>query len=300
MHDIWNPWHGCRKCSEGCENCYMYFLDRARDRDGAEIYRTQSFYYPLQKRRDGSFQIRSGELIRVCMTSDFFLEDADPWRSEAWEIMRQRGDVKFYLLTKRPERVRDQLPPWWGDGLENVMFNVTCENQRRADERVPLLLSLPFRHKGVMCAPLIGGVSLKTYLADGQIEQVACGGENYGGRRPCRFEWVQRLRAECEERDVTFCFLETGSVFLKDGKRYFLPQKRLQSEMAFKSGMGFAGKPIRWRLTDPLGLEIPAEQLYTPRYREACARCGGRLICNGCSDCGKCGPAASLPSPQTF
>ncbi len=20
MHDIWNPWHGCVKCSEGCEN----------------------------------------------------------------------------------------------------------------------------------------------------------------------------------------------------------------------------------------------------------------------------------------
>ena len=27
MHDIWNPWHGCKKCSEGCRNCYMYFLD---------------------------------------------------------------------------------------------------------------------------------------------------------------------------------------------------------------------------------------------------------------------------------
>ena len=30
MHDIWNPWHGCKKCSEGCENCYMYFLDEQR------------------------------------------------------------------------------------------------------------------------------------------------------------------------------------------------------------------------------------------------------------------------------
>lgn len=28
MHDIWNPWHGCVKCSEGCQHCYMYFLDR--------------------------------------------------------------------------------------------------------------------------------------------------------------------------------------------------------------------------------------------------------------------------------
>lgn len=38
MHDIWNPWHGCKKCSEGCKNCYMYFLDEQRGRNGADIF----------------------------------------------------------------------------------------------------------------------------------------------------------------------------------------------------------------------------------------------------------------------
>ena len=28
MHDIWSPWHGCTKISEGCAHCYMYFLDK--------------------------------------------------------------------------------------------------------------------------------------------------------------------------------------------------------------------------------------------------------------------------------
>lgn len=23
MHDIWNPWHGCIKKSEGCDTCGM-------------------------------------------------------------------------------------------------------------------------------------------------------------------------------------------------------------------------------------------------------------------------------------
>ena len=100
LHDIWNPWHGCVKCSEGCQNCYMYFLDRMRDQNGAEIYKTKSgFSYPLQKDRTGHYKIQSGEQIRVCMTSDFFLEEADPWRVEAWDIMRQRSDVVFFLLT---------------------------------------------------------------------------------------------------------------------------------------------------------------------------------------------------------
>lgn len=29
------------------------------------------------------------------MTSDFFLEDANAWREETWNIMRERRDLKF-------------------------------------------------------------------------------------------------------------------------------------------------------------------------------------------------------------
>ena len=205
MHDIWNPWHGCRKVSEGCQNCYMYYLDSLRDKDGSVIYRTQAgFRYPLSKERNGRYKVRSGEMIRVYMPSDFFLEEADAWRPEAWEIMRSRPDVKFFLLTKRPQRVAEQLPADWGDGWGNIMLNVTTENQRRADERIPILLSLPFKHKGIMCAPFVGPVSIRKYLASGQIEQVLCDGENYDGARPCHYEWVKSLRDECVSADVTF------------------------------------------------------------------------------------------------
>ncbi len=194
MHDIWNPWHGCRKCSEGCENCYMYFLDRMRDQDGSRIYRTKNgFRYPLSKDRQGKYKVKSGEMIRVCMTSDFFLEEADAWRDDAWSVMRERKDVKFFLLTKRPGRVSSCLPYDWGEGWDNIFFNVTCENQQRADERIPILFELPFKHKGIMTAPLIGPVDIEKYLAAGQIEQVICGGENYDGSRLCRYEWVKLL-----------------------------------------------------------------------------------------------------------
>lgn len=288
MHDIWNPWHGCVRCSEGCENCYMYFLDVQRDQDGARIYRTGGFDVPLRRDRSGQYKIRSGEMMRVCMTSDFFLEEADPWRAEAWDIIHQRPDVSFFLLTKRPQRVERCLPADWGDGWENVFFNVTCENQRRADERMPLLLSLPFRHKGVMCAPLIGPVSLGCYLACGQVEQVMCGGENYGGARPCDFDWVRTLSGECREAGVRFCFLETGTYFIKDGKRYHLSSKRIQSEMALKAGVNVEGRPITFHLTDALGIEIPQEARYVPWFGPSCEKCSGKMTCNGCSRCGKC------------
>lgn len=97
MHDIWNPWHGCIKRSEGCRNCYMYFLDRQRGGDGGRIYKVRNnFDYPLQKDRDGRYKVKSGEQIRVCMTSDFFLAEADGWRPEAWRIIKQRPDVVFF------------------------------------------------------------------------------------------------------------------------------------------------------------------------------------------------------------
>ena len=66
----------------------MYFLDAQRDKNGADIYRTKTgFRYPLSRDRSGQYKVKSGEMIRVCMTSDFFLEEADPWRDEAWEMM---------------------------------------------------------------------------------------------------------------------------------------------------------------------------------------------------------------------
>ena len=152
-----------------------------------------------------------------------------------------------------------------------------------------MLLSLPFRHKGIMCAPLIGPVELGKYLDDGQIEQVVAGGENYDGARPCHFEWIQSMRRECEQRDITFCFMETGTNFVKDGKTYHMPSKRLQSEMAHKSGMNYQGKAAEFILTDHFGLPIPPEQLYVPSFSgRQCRACGSRLICNGCSGCGRC------------
>ena len=290
MHDIWNPWHGCIKCSEGCDHCYMYYMDKIRSgRDGSEIYKTkQGFSYPLSKNKDGTYKVKSGEQIRVCMNSDFFLEEADGWRSEAWRTIWERPDVVFFLLTKRPERVKACLPSDWGNGWENVFFNVTCENQKRADERIPLLLELPFRHKGIMCAPFIGEISIKKYLASGQIEQVICGGENYDGARPCHFDWVKKLRAECEEYNVRFCFIETGTFFIKDGKKYRIPKKSVQSEMAYKSGVNFCGKPMEFKLTDSFGMEIPKEELYIPYFGKRCMTCGSKMICNGCSKCGRC------------
>ena len=289
MHSNWNPWHGCIKCSEGCQNCYVYALDRMRGKNGADITKSKTgFRYPLSKDKNKKYRIQSGEMISVCMTSDFFLEEADAWREEAWEMMRIRSDVIFLLLTKRPERIQKCLPPRWGAGWENIFLNVTCENQKRADERIPLLLDLPFKHKGLYCAPMLGAIGIGRYLDTGQIEQVACGGENYGGIRPCDFEWVKALRDECVSRDITFCFMETGTRFIKDGILYRISSKQIQNSQAAHSGMTYQGKPIHFELKDESGFPVREEDLYKPHFAPKCGECSFRILCNGCFRCGGC------------
>lgn len=289
MHDIWSPWHGCKKISEGCQHCYMYYLDKIHgNKLGSYIYKTNNMRYPLQRKRNGEYKIQSGEQIRVCMSSDFFLEEADEWREEAWEIIRKRRDIIFFILTKRANRIKECLPKDWESGWENVFLNGTCENQKRAEQRIPILLSIPAKHKGIMCAPFIGPVSIKKYLSYQDIEQVIVGGENYDGARPCHFEWVQDLQQECVSHNIKFCFIETGTNFYKEGKQYILKSKDLQAQMAYKSGMNYAGTPIKFKLYDEFNNLLLKEELYQPFYWNKCATCGSKPICNGCSKCGKC------------
>ena len=96
--NMWNPWHGCHKCSPGCKNCYVFFLDKIRDKDSNVIFKNKTnFNLPLKTDRSGNFKIASGSEVATCFTSDFFLEEADAWREEAWGIIRQRSDVYFLI-----------------------------------------------------------------------------------------------------------------------------------------------------------------------------------------------------------
>ena len=286
---IWNPWHGCHRISEGCAHCYMYTLDARRGIDTSRVYSTQNFDLPLARTRNGDWKIPAGLELFVGLSTDFFVEEADPWRPAAWDIIRRRPDVAFRLLTKRAHRIRECLPPDWGGGYENVMLQVTTENQARADERLPILLGIPAKHRGFMAAPLIGPVDAERHLATGQIEQVLCGGENYDGARPCHHEWVASLSAQCRRHGVQFDFIETGTVYVKDGKTYHLPDKRLQSRQAHLSGLSHPGRPVRYRLRhpEPTLFADPVLPLTGP-FLPTCAICGSRPTCNGCSGCGAC------------
>ena len=114
----WNPWHGCRKISEGCRHCYVYRQDERHDKDSSEVRKTSAFNLPVRRSRDGRFKVPAGEMVYTCFTSDFLVEEADAWRAEAWEMIRTRSDLRFFFITKRIDRLMQVLPPDWGDGYE--------------------------------------------------------------------------------------------------------------------------------------------------------------------------------------
>ena len=196
-------------------------FDKIRDKDSNVISKNKTnFNLPLKKDRSGNFKIASGSEVATCFTSDFFLEEADAWRSEAWEIIKKRADVYFLICTKRPERILESLPSDWGEGYENVILTVTCENQQMAERRLPIFLEIPARRRFVFVAPILGKVSLDKFLESGKIDEVAVGGESYDFARECNFDWVKDIYFSCKKHSVDFDFHQTGSNFVVDGKRY--------------------------------------------------------------------------------
>lgn len=262
---IWNPWHGCHRYSEGCQNCYAYFLDKRYGRDTNEVVKNKSdFNLPIKKDKNGAWKLPSGSYVRVCMASDFFLEEADEWRDEAWGFIRRREDVTFSLLTKRAARIKDCLPYDWGEGWDNVAFSVSCENQKRLEERVPYLIDLPAKHRWVSLKPFIGEVDIEPYLATGKIETVLAGGENYLGSRPLHYEWVEKVYEACKKHNVQLIFGQTGNVFIKDGKEYKIRNRTEQMVQALKSGLYYP----------PVDVEARVEEIYARKaaMKEAMAR----------------------------
>lgn len=234
----WNPWHGCTKISEGCLHCYVYRGDEERGTPvpSSECRKTASFDLPMKKSRGGSWKIPSGSSVYTCFTSDFLLKDADGWRGECWEMMKERQDLYFIFFTKRIGRLHEVLPPDWGDGYGNVCIGCTVENMKRAAERLPVFLDLPIRHRVIVTEPLLERLDIREYLIPGKVESVLAGGESGRDARICDFDWIRDLSSQCAEAGIGFHFHQTGAHFVKDGKLYDIPRKYQHSQAA-KAGV---------------------------------------------------------------
>jgi protein gp37 len=228
--------------SEGCLNCYVYFLDRRYGRDTSIVTRSKTgFNLPITKNRLKEYKVLSGTTIAVCLNSDFFIEDADPWRDEAWAIMKERSDCSFFIITKRATHIPSTLPKDWGNGYPNVEIDVTTENQKAADQRLPIFLDTPINYRGIIVSPVLEAVDLRPFLRTGKIAEVSANGESYAGARVTKFDDVLAIRQQCIDHNISFFFHQTGRYLLKDGKVLSI-SRAMERKLATQFGLNFVAK----------------------------------------------------------
>jgi Bacteriophage protein gp37 len=233
---MWNPWRGCHKCSEGCEFCYIHKGDYKRDIDTNLIVKTKDFSKPVEKNKKDEYKVKSNQTVYLCFSTDFLVEDADIWRNECWEMIKERSDLSFLFLTKRIDRFKDCLPDDWNDGYDNVIVGCTVENQKNVDYKLDIFSKLPIKHKIIICQPLIEKVDISKYL--GGIEEVVVGGEADKNARVLNYDWVLSIRDQCIKNNVNFEFRQCGTNFIKDSKEYTLATRDLM-RMARKANINY-------------------------------------------------------------
>lgn len=233
---MWNPWRGCKKCSEGCLHCYIHKGDDKRGVDTSSIEKTKDFDRPIQQLKNGKYKMKSG-IVYTCFSTDFLIEEADEWRYECWQIIKARQDCTFLFLTKRIERFMECIPDDWNDGYDNVVVCCTIENQKNADKKLSVFKDLPIKHKCITAQPLLESINIVQYLDD--IELVVVGGESDYNARPFDYSWALSIREQCIRKNVSFEFRQCGTNFIKDGRQYKLQTKDLCSQ-ARKANINFS------------------------------------------------------------
>jgi protein gp37 len=215
----WNPWSGCTKVSEGCARCYMYRDKERWGKDGSVVVRSGKgvFTSPLQWWLSG--KVKPGGKIFTCSFSDFFIEQADGWREEAWNIIRRTPGYTYQILTKRPERIMQCLPPDWGNGYENVWLGVSVENNEQRS-RMDKLLEVPATIRFVSFEPLLEMIKVVPLILE-QYDWAIIGGESGFGKgkykaRECRMMWITSIIEQCRAARVKVFVKQAGSVLARE------------------------------------------------------------------------------------
>lgn len=222
----WNWIRGCKKISPGCRGCYMFRDQRRYGRDPEVITRTAdgTFNAPIARGKGGAWKWSDGGDVFSPSWSDPFLEEADPWRPDAWEIMRQRPGLRFFVLTKRPDLITpERLPEGWP--LPNVLLGVSVEN-RDFLWRVRRLLEVPAVGRFVSAEPLLGSLTDGEVGAEAlaRLDWIIAGGESDAGTtpgaRPSAPRWFADLAALAGEHDIPFHFKQWGEYAPADGNAH--------------------------------------------------------------------------------
>jgi protein gp37 len=218
-HHTFNPWIGCTKISDGCDNCYA-----ERDWDhrkglvtwgcGHQRHRTRPANWLQPIRWDDACR-RQGIRQRVFCASlaDVFdPEVPDAWREDLFTLIKRTPNLDWLLLTKRIQRMasffrdfRDSQWPW-----PHVSLGVTIESQGY-NWRGAMLAEIPAARRFVSLEPLLGPVFCEPWIHE--VHEVIIGGETGTDARIINPDWIRAVRDYCVDTGTMFCFKQWGDGF---------------------------------------------------------------------------------------
>lgn len=232
----WNPVTGCSHVSEGCRFCYAERLAKRLHAMGRPGYTDLPWTHQNAERNiflhpkllDKPLHWKRPRLVFVNSMSDLFHEQVPfEFIARVFGVMKDAKQHTFQVLTKRPERMKEFML-WLRHGFDyqvsypspNVWLGVSVEDQRAADERIPLLIETPAAVRFLSCEPLLGPVDLSAgYLSDhewehgtpGGVKWVIVGGESGPDARPMHPAWARAIRNQCDEAGVPFFMKQWGN-----------------------------------------------------------------------------------------
>ena len=133
-------------------------------------------------------------------------------------------------------------PRWWRTFPNNLWVGVTVCNQEEADEKIPLLLSIPAAVRFVSIEPILGPVALTKFIGMISYEPrirgldwVIAGAETGRKARPANLDWLRSLRHQCYQSETPFFLkqIDARNVDLLDGHgdKQYPKQQKLWNEM---------------------------------------------------------------------
>ncbi len=203
----WNPWIGCHKISPGCKFCYAERWMKRSGNDLQSIRRTseKTFHSPLTW--------EESKKIFTCSLSDFFLEEADEWRDEAWNIIEATPRHTYQVLTKRPERILHHLPISWNQGFSYVWIGITAEDEYTLRQRAIDFAEVHSSVRFLSLEPLLSSVSSELKMILNDFDWVIVGGESggKGKRRTTDLDWIRGIVNVCQAHNIPVFVKQLGS-----------------------------------------------------------------------------------------
>lgn len=217
----WNVARGCTKVDEDCKFCYMYrdSMDSTRY-NPLDIVRTKGvFSLPLK--------LKEPSRIFTSSLTDFFHEAIDPYRNEAWDIIRKCPQHTFQILTKRPERIVGHLPAFWDEIRSRCWLGTSIGSKAGIWRLYDLVLPIQDGIKFLSLEPLHGPININFneqvdmgHKLRDLIDWVIIGGESghETGKyryRPCELNWIEALVSQCKSAGVKVFVKQLGTHLAK-------------------------------------------------------------------------------------